>query len=264
MKIVTCITDTEHIGYKYGLYASCKHHNLELVTLIKDDKEWKSHRIKDNSLKKYLEKLQPDEIVLFSDGYDTLFIGNEDEILERYEKVTDYKTVLIAAEINCYPASLFAEKYPKVEGPYKYVNSGGFIGRIEQIVQLLDDIENINLWAEDFDEKIFEWSNQYLWTWAYLKQRQHITLDTNCVLFQCFSVDTTTSQQQLSLVNQKRQIKSFTIKKMDEILENFTVKKDEVYNKITQSYPIHLHFNTPITKFGMFRKPFIKIIEKMN
>lgn len=264
MKIITCITDSEHIGYKYGLYASCKHHKLDLISLISDDKDWKSHRNKDNNLKKYLEKQHPKEIILFTDGYDAIFIGSESEILERYEKETGFTKILISAEINCYPANSLAEYYPKVKSPYKYLNSGGFIGSAEQILKVLNDLEKAYLWMNEAEYNIFEWSNQYLWTLAYLKRNQEIMLDTDCILFQSLAVDIKTSLQLLSFIDKKRQVKSFSIKKMNELLTNFKIRNGKINNIATQSYPIHLHFNTPITKFGMFRPPFLSIIEKMN
>lgn len=264
MKIVTCITDAEHPGYKYGLKASCRYHKLDLITLISKDLDWKSHRNKDNSLKNYLQELLPNEIILFTDGYDTIFIENENKILERYKQVTNNTKILIAAEINCYPAHYLANYYPSVKSPFKYLNSGGFIGSVEQILKVLNDLENAHLWMNESEYNIFQWSNQYLWTLAYLRRNQEIMLDTNCILFQSLAVDTTTSQQQLSLVEKKRQIKSFSIKKMNELLTDFKIRNGKVFNKSTQSYPVHLHFNTPITKFGMFRQPFLSIIEKMN
>lgn len=264
MKVITCITDPEYIGYKYGLKASCEYHKLNLISLIDDDLEWKTHRHKDYNLKKYLKTLDSSEIVLFTDGYDTIFIGDEKEILERYERVTNFKKILISAEINCYPDLSLAEQYLYTESPFKYLNSGGFIGKAEQILKVLENIELKTRVELQTENQPFQWSNQYGWTLAFLDMKADFILDTKCDLFQSFAVDTITSQQHMSLSNNKRKIKSFSINKMNDILANFEIRNGKVFNQMTLTFPVHLHFNTPITKFGMFRYPFLSIIEDMN
>lgn len=44
-----------------------------------------------------------------------------------------------------------------------------------------------------------------------------------------------------------------------EITEN-----SRVFNKITKTYPIQIHFNNKINKLIMFMEPFVQLIDKVN
>lgn len=78
-----------------------------------------------------------DHIVMFTDSYDVVFSAGPEEILKKFRS-TDAQ-ILFSAEKSCWPDSELADQYPEVDGDYKFLNSGGFIGYANQIMELIDD-----------------------------------------------------------------------------------------------------------------------------
>jgi len=261
MKIITCITNPEEIGFKHALKASCNYFNLELITLVHSG-QWDSHRHKDTYLKQYLLSLPADEVVLFTDGYDTILLGGEKEIMDRYRRVSPDKGIVVSAEKTCYPDPNLADDYPLATTPYRFLNSGGIIGRAADILDALEEIEQIK---SQLTDDPFQFSNQYLWTRIMLKEgNPRIKLDVNCVLFQTFptTMETVRKFQAIPDIEEKKNI---VMAEMKAILSDFEVNEGlDIYNKVTGTYPLHLHFNGPVMKPAMLFQPFLSFINKVN
>ncbi|XP_077344367.1 procollagen-lysine,2-oxoglutarate 5-dioxygenase 2 isoform X2 [Lithobates pipiens] len=128
-------------------------------------------------LKEALETLsdQKDLIVLFTDSYDVIFSGGPEELLTKFEQ-TKHK-VVFAAEALVWPDKRLADKYPVVRSGKRFLNSGGFIGYVSNIQQIVQQ------WTlQDNDD------DQLFYTKIYLDvlQRAHIniTLDHKSQIFQ--------------------------------------------------------------------------------
>ncbi|CAL8072484.1 unnamed protein product [Orchesella dallaii] len=101
-----------------------------------------------NLVKEELEKLvkekgsNDDLIVMFTDSYDVLFLGDGEQILKQF-KMSNAR-ILFGAEGFCWPDESLANDYPEVHRGKRYLNSGGFIGYASSILKLLKskDIEN--------------------------------------------------------------------------------------------------------------------------
>jgi hypothetical protein len=176
----------------------------------------------------YLDEIDDDELILFTDGTDAIFIASEVEILDKFSK---FKTdLLFSAEIGCWPDKRMAKFFTQDDNtPYIYLNSGGFIGKAGLIKELLckndenDDENNI-------------YSNQYVWANCYLKNKDRIKLDTYCDIFCTMYTDygeELTNTDVDKIYNIKRQW----------IDENFSIENHRIYNKITKTFPCQLHFN---------------------
>jgi hypothetical protein len=270
MKVVTCISDPTQIGYTHGLKASCEYWGLELVTLCSQN--WQSHRQKDTILKSYLQNLDKDELIFFTDGYDTIFLNNQEEILSKYYKITKGNSILISGDRICSPDHNQSPKFPKSKYGYDYINCGGVIANAGDYLKIIQELENISSKDKSPENKEYKWSNQYLWTKLYLSKKFEITIDHNCEIFQTFTTeesiknlfDYVNNEPELSfdedLYKRKSLVKTITI-----ILEEVDVAIDgRVFNKTTKNYPVQIHFNTKINKLVMFMHPFVKLIEKVN
>src|SRR5689334_5162679 len=101
MIVLTVISDPNHGGF-YKLKASCALQNLNLKAIVCNQKEYemKNHRSKDELIKNYLSELNEEEIVLFTDGYDTLLMASEQEILEKFNHANT--ALLFSAEADCW------------------------------------------------------------------------------------------------------------------------------------------------------------------
>lgn len=72
-------------------------------------------------------------------SYDVMFLGNLDEIVKKFKSFPDTR-VLFSAEQFCWPDAKLATQYPNIEVVSPYLNSGGFIGKID-ICVLSDNID---------------------------------------------------------------------------------------------------------------------------
>ncbi len=155
-----------------------------------------------NLLKEELKDYNADDIILFSDSYDVIFLSDGDKIMEKYLLFdTD---VVFSGEKTCWPDSSM-ETIFKDEGPYKYINSGGFIGKVETILKIIDI---------EFEDHV---DDQYLIHSRYENFINKIKIDTRCEIFQTSSNDT----NDIELIYSHNQLK----------------------NKLYETYPCHYHGN---------------------
>lgn len=148
--------------------------------------EWKGGLInkqpgggwKINLLKETLKNLKDDDnnrIVLFTDGYDVIFLNNLNKIVETFKNMKH--NVLFSAETYCWPDTQLASKYPPRDDGKRYLNSGMFIGYVSDIYQLLNykNIENTD------DDQLF-YTNAYLD--EEFRNKYKMGLDHNSEIFQ--------------------------------------------------------------------------------
>lgn len=90
-----------------------------------------------NLLKTALEPYKNDQekIIIFTDGYDVIFLTNLKEIIEKFKSFE--ARVLFGAEAFCWPKEELAELYPAVDRGKKYLNSGLYMGYAPEIYKLL-------------------------------------------------------------------------------------------------------------------------------
>lgn len=230
MKLTTVISSKVHLGFTL-LEKSCAFNNLDLNAIECEEKFFNSNRVKDEYLKGYLEDLPSDTIVLFTDGYDTFFFAGETEILNKF---IEFKTdLLFSAETGCYPDYSLSSYYPKTISPYRFLNSGGFIGKAGIIKEFISD-------GLLYGDEKFPYSNQYLWTLCYLQNQKSIKLDTLCSIFCTLSQEVIQDPSESTVANDH---KVYADKLYDWFKETFILRNGRIYNRITNTWPSILHFN---------------------
>lgn len=89
-----------------------------------------------------LEKLDPNEIFLFADGYDVIFLAPESEILEKFNAMN--VPLLFNAEQNFMCRSrkkpLYFLKNIFKQRPYRYLNSGLYMGKAGAFLDVLNKL----------------------------------------------------------------------------------------------------------------------------
>jgi hypothetical protein len=270
MKIVTCITNPDQIGYKHALKASCEYFGLELITL--QGRDWKSYRERCHIYKEYLISLDPQEIVFFSDGYDVIFVSGEQEILEKYYRLAPNGQILLSADRFCAPDPEMSQHFTHTQNDYDFLCAGGFMGRAGEIViaidKLFEGVKNDN----SSQNKEFFWCDQYMWTKLVLSKEMDIILDHDCEIFQTFT-SAESIQNLYELVNNEPALsededlyaRKSLINTIKAILDEVEITDEcRIYNKTTKTYPVQIHYNTKINKLVMFMEPFVKLVEKVN
>ena len=195
MRVVTIATDLDNAFLKDILIRSCANLGLELVILR--PRAWENFATKKHVLEAYLASLgapQLDELILFTDAYDAMFIRGAEYVLEQYERLGH--PILFSAEYNCWPLGPlgFAIYGPAAPEPMRYLNSGGFIGRGRDILALQrkypeapsEAFESLRmLRSHGFDLREFAFSDQYWWTLVHLLERELVGLDRGQRVFDC-------------------------------------------------------------------------------
>ncbi|CAH2247032.1 procollagen-lysine,2-oxoglutarate 5-dioxygenase 2 isoform X2 [Pelobates cultripes] len=155
---------------------------------------------------------QKDLVVLFTDSYDVIFAGGPEELLKKFQE-TNHK-VIFSAEGLIWPDKRLAEKYPVVRSGKRFLNSGGFIGYLENVNQI---VQQWNLQDNDDD--------QLFYTKIYIDQHQrgriNITLDHMSRIFQNLNGA------------------------IDEVVLHFEQGKARAQNSHYETLPVLIHGNGP-------------------
>ncbi|XP_053624838.1 procollagen-lysine,2-oxoglutarate 5-dioxygenase isoform X2 [Plodia interpunctella] len=133
-----------------------------------------------NLLKDKLQELinakNKEKIILFTDSYDVMFLSTLEEIVKKFKSFPDTR-VLFSAEQFCWPNTNLATQYPTTEVANPFLNSGGFIGYLPELLEIVNFKEIKN----NDDDQLF-------YTMAYLdkslREGLKISLDHNSVIFQ--------------------------------------------------------------------------------
>ncbi|KAG6446513.1 procollagen-lysine,2-oxoglutarate 5-dioxygenase [Manduca sexta] len=182
--VLTVATDDNH-GLERFL-RSAKVYNIDVEVLGKGEK-WTGGDMnhpgggqKINLLKKKLEEVAKNDpenkIVLFTDSYDVMFLGEIEEIVKKFKSFPDTR-ILFSAEQFCWPDSKLASQYPNTEVANPYLNSGGFIGYLPEVLEMV-----IYKTINDKDDDQLYYTKIYLD--KNLRESLKISLDHNSVIFQ--------------------------------------------------------------------------------
>lgn len=128
---------------------SCSFYNIPYIVLGLGD-DWNSGAAEDGVLLEpggaqkihYLRqelKSWPDlkdHIVLFTDSYDVVFCASPKEILSKFRDMRS--EIVFSTEKTCWPDESKADEYPTIDSDYKFLNSGGFIGYANKILEIID------------------------------------------------------------------------------------------------------------------------------
>jgi hypothetical protein len=196
MKVLTIATDLDNTFLNRLLVPSCNSAGLDLVILHSTKQDFRP-RDKRLILTNYLtQHAAADDLIVFTDAYDTMFIRGEQYIREAYTASprawcsAPNRTAGHSAR-SCSPSR---KVHPS--GPYPYLNSGGFIGPADDILALCtkypeppnDQFQLLQkLQAHGFDtNERFTYSDQNYWTLVHLLETETVGLDNSATLFEYF------------------------------------------------------------------------------
>ncbi len=159
------------------LYYTSQKNGFNFVNIGKNI-EWKGSDMsgpgggqKINLLKEYIQHLPDHDVVFFADGYDVFVTNSLEEIVYRYLEMRC--KVLFACESVCWPNSTLSDKFPESHTPYRYLNSGLFIGRVDELKKIISES------VEDYGD------DQLYYQEKFLSDLYDIKLDYESYIFQC-------------------------------------------------------------------------------
>ena len=118
--------------------------------------------------KEYVATKNYDDIVLFTDAWDVICLGDCSTLYKRFIKFN--KDLVFGAEKACSPDGVKAPLYKTKDVLFPYLNSGFFIGKAGVIKKYLESYN-----GEKTQDQIY-------WTDIYLANQDTIALDTNADL----------------------------------------------------------------------------------
>lgn len=81
------------------------------------------------------QNISDSHVVLFVDAYDVINLGSADEIIAKFTKFNC--EILISGEKGCHPDPQLAEEFEGNAPPFRYPNSGGYIGYSSAVLKML-------------------------------------------------------------------------------------------------------------------------------
>ncbi|KAM8754266.1 procollagen-lysine,2-oxoglutarate 5-dioxygenase 1 isoform 1-T1 [Acanthopagrus schlegelii] len=180
--LVLTVATKETDGFRRFL-KSAKHFNYTIKVLGRGQK-WKGGDYmtapgggqKVRLLKTALEEMKKqDKIILFIESYDVVFASGPKELLKKFQQ-TRHK-VVFSSESLIWPDRHLEDKHPHVREGNRFLGSGGFIGYLPNIREMVADWK-----GKDND------SDQLFFTKIYIdpvkRKSINITLDSKCRMFQ--------------------------------------------------------------------------------
>jgi hypothetical protein len=123
-----------------------------------------------------LQQKRKYDYVLLIDGFDSVFTAGLGEIMRKYAAMNT--RFLMSAETNCWPPfGPSPDDYPPAPTRYRFVNSGGYIGRVDYLIRVMTELGVPEM--PDFQ------SDQHLWADVYVSGKTEMKLDHYCQIFQC-------------------------------------------------------------------------------
>lgn len=148
LHLITVATHSER--YLPVLEAQTRDKNIKLEKLGMG-KKYVGHFMKDLETLEYLKKTRDEDIVVFVDGFDTIFIGEPDEVLEKFNRLDC--DILISTENIGYLSFIHSSVFERVNG--NYINTGLYMGKAGKLRNFLEEMYSL-----DYSLK----SNQKTWS----------------------------------------------------------------------------------------------------
>ncbi|XP_035237773.1 procollagen-lysine,2-oxoglutarate 5-dioxygenase 1 isoform X1 [Anguilla anguilla] len=180
--LVLTVATKETDGFRRFL-RSAQHFNYTIKVLGRGEK-WRGGDYmsapgggqKVRLLKSALKEIKDEKkVILFIDSYDVVFASGPKELLKKFKQARH--RVVFSAETLIWPDRHLGDKHPHVREGKRFLGSGGFIGYVPNLKELVAD------WAGKDNE-----SDQLFYTKMYIDPEKrksiNITLDSKCRLFQ--------------------------------------------------------------------------------
>lgn len=174
MQVITIATERNR--HLERLLASARQFGIE-VKILGEGKQYHNHNHKTEILLDYLSSIPAEEIVMYVDGYDCIFLRDLDYVQDTFEKYGHPLVMSTEQNFNC-DAPLFKKlryylAYSKGTKPYRFINAGNWIGRAGYTRSILSQV------IEDGG------NDQSVLNIFFSKHPEAIRLDYNHELFTC-------------------------------------------------------------------------------
>ena len=144
--------------------------------------KWRGLSQKLEAAHAYAAALPPQDVILFCDAFDVLYVDNPGKILTRLDAMN--ATILFSAECGCWPHIMenhgraCFDNYPLSPTPYRYLNSGAWVGKALNAKNMLFEV------IEKAGNNFKNANDQKLVADMFIDGRHNISLDYHAHIFQ--------------------------------------------------------------------------------
>ena len=214
-------------------------------------KKYSGHFMKDLETIEFLKDKNPDDLVIFLDGFDSLSLSSEEEIIEKFKSFNKKLVISVENIRNAYLTHSYV--FQKVLG--KYINTGLFMGEVRFVRDFLE-----RMYSKEYDKK----SNQKTWCkFLNSEYNEYIGLDRDSLLFLNHSFTCNNSfklkNKRIELDNNNKPcfIQGNGCYNMDYIIKELGYSKNNIHKnsflKDTWKYNFKTIFKTyPIIRYLIF------------
>jgi hypothetical protein len=154
MKVITVATHPDR--YYDSMLDSAKKNDIN-ITILGMGEKWQGFGWKFTKMVEHLEKININEIVMFIDAYDVIFLDNVKKIEEKFLEIKSKNNFKILVGVDLIPNNILHKyAYNKIfsSNPHK-INSGVYIGYAKDIYSVLLNIKKYNDMNKMDDQKMF-------------------------------------------------------------------------------------------------------------
>lgn len=155
------------------------------VKNICQEGEYKGLISKPKILKRYMEQNNiTADLLLFVDCWDTLFLDDPAKTIPVWERGGE--EILFNAEKNLFPRGDLLNNYPSMGTPYRFLNSGVFIGATGSVYRMLKEM-NLDSIPDDYrkpDGSMHHENDQAYFQEWFVNTKMTVALDHQCELCQ--------------------------------------------------------------------------------
>lgn len=155
-----------------------------------DGQRWLGYQLKLKETLNVVQNLHENEIVMHLDAYDTFVLTHAQEVYSKFKKFK--KPIVISTEKNLAPNIEFdpiktkmERVYPKSPTPFRWINSGTYIGTAGKIKTMLSSMGDRFFCKDPFDKDYHYSDDQRCFHTYFLKNQDQIALDYYQDIFYC-------------------------------------------------------------------------------
>lgn len=140
---------------------------------------------KPKSLKTWIEREGAKyDYICMTDAWDIIWVEPIEEIVGEYQSFFRVP-IVFNAERNCFPRADLEDKHPTTTSPYRFLNSGFFIGETGAVLQMLREMDLDHVPDDKLpDGTVVNTNDQAIYMAWYVDHQESATLDVYAKLCQ--------------------------------------------------------------------------------
>jgi len=134
-----------------------------------------------NLIREYIfNRTQPEDLVLFFDAFDVMFLAGEHEIVDRYLQFEERTKRFLVYNGEVFCTSPRKIEYPVSSSPFRFLNSGIYIGRSRVLRKLFENrLPEQIVDKHGLPQRLQNWHTDF-----YLDHQDEVAVDTSCEITQ--------------------------------------------------------------------------------